>query len=131
MSAVDEQIAAIEGGKPAADVAAAIEKFRGAEKPLAAGEGDASENLAAIGELLAGLATDVEGSDRAPTQPQRGVLVASNERLARALARWDGVKHAQLAQLNAALQAAGKAPVAVPGADKIHLQRAPESKELP
>ena len=102
-----------------------------ATKPLAAGEGDASENLGAIGELLAGLATDIEGTDRAPTQPQHGVLASANERLARALARWQRVKEAELATLNATLKTAGVAAITIPTPEQIRLDRVPESKELP
>ena len=129
-SAVNEQLEKL-GKAPPAALAAALAKLKDAAKPLGEGEGDASENLGAIGELLAGLATDIEGSDRAPTQPQRGVLDAANERLGRAAARWEQIKRAELAQLDAALQAGGAAPIAVPSAQQIRLERAPESKELP
>jgi len=131
MNAVDEQIAAIEKESVPPALATAIGDYKQASKPLHAGEGDTSENLAAIGELLSGLATDVEGSDRAPTQPQHGVLAASNERMQRAAAHWEQVKRTQLSALDMALKSAGKPPISVPAPDQIHLDRAPESKELP
>ena len=131
LRAVNAQIARIEKAQPAADVHAAIEKFKDATTPLSSGEGDSNENLDAIGEVLSGIAADIEGSDRMPTQPQRDLLAATNERLEHALKRWSGIKQTQLAQLNAALKTAGKAAIAVPPADQISLDDAPESKDLP
>ena len=121
LHAINAQIAKIEKAQPAAEAHAVIEKFNEATKPLGSGEGDSNENLDSIGEVLSGMANDVEGSDRAPTQPQRDLLAATNGRLERALARWNGIKHAEFAQLNAALKAAGKAQIVVPPADKISL----------
>jgi photosystem II stability/assembly factor-like uncharacterized protein len=131
LKAVEDQLTAIEQHTPAGPVAAALVQLREASKPLRSGSGERSENLDAIGELLATLAADVEGSDRAPTAPQRAVLAATEARLERALARWDKVKQGELARLNAALRQAGAAAVTVPAADAIRLERAPESKELP
>jgi hypothetical protein len=128
---VNAQIDKVESGKPAAALTAAIDKFKDAVKPLSSGEGDANENLDAIGELLSSIAADIEGSDRAPTQPQRDVLAATNQRLELALARWERVKHAELAELDAQLKAAGYAQVKVPSPDEIKLGDAPESKDLP
>jgi len=131
LHAVNAQIAKIEKNAPATELHAAIEKFEAATKPLSSGEGDGNENLDAIGELLSGITNDVEGSDRTPTQPQRDLLAATNARLEHALARWNGVKQGELAQLDAALKAAGKPSIVVPDADKISLDDAPESKDLP
>jgi len=134
LQAVDTQITAAEKQlKPgdAKTLRAAIDKFRTATKPLNSGDAEASTNLAAIGELLSGLATDVEGSDRAPVQPQRDVLAAANERQARAGALWDRIKHAELAEVDAQLKAAGRAPTTIPAADQIRLAEEPESVDKP
>ena len=131
LDAVDTQIARIEKGKPAKPVLTAIEKFEAAAKPLKSGEGDSSENLDAIGEIASSMMSDIEGSDRAPTQPQRDVLAATNQRLDRAVTRWTAVKQGELAQLNAALNAAGTSAIDVPAADKIKLDHVPESTDLP
>jgi photosystem II stability/assembly factor-like uncharacterized protein len=131
LHAVDAQIAKVEKNAPPAELHAAIEKFKEATKPLSSGEGDSNENLDAIGELLSGIANDVEASDRTPTQPQRDLLAATNARLERAQARWNGIKQGELAQLDAALKAAGQAEIKVPAADQISLNDAPESKDLP
>jgi len=131
LHSVNAQIAKVEKNAPPAELHAAIEKFKEATKLLSSGEGDANENLDEIGEVLSGITNDVEGSDRAPTQPQRDLLAATNARLEHALARWNGVKQTELAQLDAALKAVGKPTVVVPPADKISLDDAPESKDLP
>jgi len=131
LHAVNAQIAKIEKAQPATDVHDAIEKFKDATKPLGSGEGDSNENLDSIGEVLSGIANDVEGSDRSPTQPQRDLLAATNRRLEHAWARWNAIKQGEFAQLNTALKAAGKAQIVVPAADKITLDDTPDSKDLP
>ena len=130
--AVDAQIAAAER-LPGAGKAghAAIDRYKAAAKPLSSGEGERSTSLGAIGGLLGELTTDLEGSDRAPTQPQRELLAACNERLASALALWDRVKREQLPQVEAELKAAGSAPIAIPVADQIKLTSTPDSDDLP
>ncbi len=54
--------------------------------PLRSGKGESSPNLDAIGSALTALASDVEGTDRAPTEPQRKLLDESRSRIDRALA---------------------------------------------
>ena len=131
LHSVDAQIGKIEKNAPPAELHAAIEKFKSVTVPLTSGEGDSNENLDSIGEVLSGIANDIEGSDRAPTQPQHDLLAATNQRLERALVRWNGIKQSDLAQLNAAMKAAGRPSIAVPPADKLSLDDAPESKDLP
>jgi hypothetical protein len=131
LGAVKDQIAQIEKGHPAKETSVAIATFNKAVKPLQAGEGDSSENLGGIGEVLSALATDVEGSDRAPTQPQRDVLASSDARLVRASARWEKIKSAELQTLNAALEKSGQPKIAVPSADRIQIKRVPDAKDLP
>jgi len=128
---VGAQVAKIEKARPAAAVAAAIVSFNEAVAPLNSGEGDSNENLDSIGELLSAIATDIEGSDHTPTQPQRDVLAATDQRLQRALALWERVKKSELARLDEQLKAAGQAQIKVPSADQIKLGDAPESKDLP
>ncbi|MBS0558256.1 MAG: hypothetical protein JSR27_12660 [Proteobacteria bacterium] len=112
-------------------VADALAKYHAAIAPLQAGAGHDSENLGDIGGMLTAVAGDVEGSDRAPTQPQRDVFAAADARLDRALKRWDGVQKGELAALNAALTSAGQGQIHVPPADKVQLHDVPESKDLP
>ena len=135
LQAVDAQIAAAE--KQLASRSdnqaglAAISAFKTASAALRSGKGDASEDLGAIGDALSSIATDVEGSDRAPTQPQRALLAATNERLGHAAERWVRVQGSELKALDAALKAAGLAAINVPAADKISLTSAPDSVDLP
>ena len=128
---VNEQIDKLAKDKPGAGIKTAIGKFRTASKPLDAGGQYDSESLNDIGSVLSALATDIEGSDRAPTQPQRETLAAQNARLDRALKRWRQVQDHELAMLNTKLKSAGMSPIAVPAADRIQLDRAPESVDLP
>ena len=131
LHAVNAQIDKIEKGKPVAALSAAIDQFKEASKALTSGEGDKNENLDAIGDVLSGMASDIEGSDRAPTQPQRDLLAAVNARLDRAQAQWQRVKQSELTQLDVQLKAVGAAQIKVPAADEIILGDAPESKDLP
>jgi photosystem II stability/assembly factor-like uncharacterized protein len=116
------------GGKPVQD---AIGKYKSAVGPLQSGAGAESENLGDIGGVLSAIAADLEGSDRAPTQPQRDVVAAADQRLERALKQWDGVQKNELVALNAALRKAGKAEIRVPAPDQVSLRDAPESRDLP
>jgi photosystem II stability/assembly factor-like uncharacterized protein len=110
---------------------AALAGFDAATQPLRSGDAETSINLGAIGETLSGMAADIEASDRAPTEPQRGLLAECNERMARATALWQRVKLGELAALNAQLQGAKLSPIAIPAADRISLDDTPESKDLP
>lgn len=49
--------------------------------------GEADDDLGAVAGVLASLATDVEGVDRAPSAPQREVFETYRKRLDAALAR--------------------------------------------
>ncbi len=95
------------------------------------GEGDGNTNLSAINEVVAGVATDVEGTDRAPTQAQRAVLAASNERLERAGKLWQSLKSGDLAAFNQRLKQAGLNEVKVPTTAEIDAAESGESKDLP
>ena len=70
----------------------------------------ATLNLSFIGSQLASLQTDLEGSDRAPTQPQRDVYADYSSRLERAQAAWTVIKAEDLPRLNAALKDDGVDP---------------------
>ncbi len=131
LEAASDQLADIEKDAPSKSFAADIASFKAAIKPLKSGEGDSSENLAGIGEVIAALATDLESSDGAPTAPQRAVLAASTQRLDKAVARWAAIKKQELRALDASLQKSGKAAVSIPAADVITIKHAPESKDVP
>ncbi|MBS0569543.1 MAG: hypothetical protein JSS28_02955 [Proteobacteria bacterium] len=128
---VGEQIAKLDAGKNDKALQTDIDKYKSAVAPLQSGEGHDDEDLGDIGGVLSAVASDLEGSDRAPTQPQRGVVAATVARLDRALARWHAAQATELATLNAALKSAGKTVIVVPAADQVRLRDAPESKDLP
>jgi len=64
-------------------------------------------DFGSIGAALVDLQIDLEGSDRAPTQPQRDAFRLDAARLDRALKLWEEVKTRDLPALSAALRAAG------------------------
>jgi photosystem II stability/assembly factor-like uncharacterized protein len=118
-------------GVPAA--VAALDAFDASVKPLAGNEGDLPDNLnvKAIGSQLRSLATDIEESDRVPTEPQKLALAEAGQRLDRAAAAWADVRKTALPKLNASLKAAGVEPIVIPPVDRIKLDGPSESKELP
>ncbi|MDE1961828.1 MAG: hypothetical protein KGH80_09520, partial [Xanthomonadaceae bacterium] len=128
---VGAQIEKLGDGAQGKSVAPALAKYHSAVAPLRSGAGHDGENLDDIGGVLSAVAADLEGSDRAPTQPQREVVTAADARLDRALKRWNGVQKNELAALNAALKSAGKAEIRVPAADQVRLRDVPEAKDLP
>jgi photosystem II stability/assembly factor-like uncharacterized protein len=105
--------------------------FQNTTKPLLASEGEDAENLGAIGELLSGLLTDVEGSDRSPTRKQLDLLSTTNERLDRALADWQQIKSRELVRFNEALGKVGRPAIAIPAPDLITLDEPVESIDRP
>ena len=113
---------------PLKDAIAAFEK---ALEPLREGKGAGAPNLGAIGELLASLATDVEGSDRVPPAAQEQVLADSRERLARATATWKAVQENELVAFDQALSRAALPPIHVPTVEEIRIGEPSEGKDLP
>jgi hypothetical protein len=91
----------------------AIAAFEAKIAPLSSRDDD-SPSLGAIGRDLTELQIDLEGSDRAPTQPQRDVLTLNAARLERALSLWQEVKTRDLPALDAVLRAAGLSEVSLP-----------------
>ncbi len=99
--------------------------------PLTEGEGDSGPRLKSIADALRALHDDLEGSDAAPTEPQRRVQSACDERLDRALALWRETKGSALATLNTALLGAGLPSIAIPPVEEIHPSEASPGRELP
>ncbi|MFO1406625.1 MAG: hypothetical protein U1F08_03720 [Steroidobacteraceae bacterium] len=131
---LEERLAAIEAAKPVVPrVEAAMKTLDGKFSPLQHGSGDGpgNLNLEDIGGTLRSLATDVESTDRAPTEPQRRALAETTARLDRALAQWAEVSGPALAKLNAALVAAGGTAIVLPPPERITLKGPRVSNELP
>ena len=113
-------------------LATALAAFNGSMAPLVEGEGEAAPmKMSAIGGQLTSLQTDLEGSDRAPTTPQREVFGDYSSRLDRALAAWARIKAEQLPAVNAALKAAGKPAIRIPTRAQMPVVAAGVSREMP
>jgi photosystem II stability/assembly factor-like uncharacterized protein len=111
----------------------ALEYFDKRLAPLRTGVGDRADdlNLKAIGGVLRSTATDLESTDRAPTEPQRRVVAETAGRLERALAAWKQLRDTELPGLNAELVSAGLKPIEIPPVDKIRLSGPSASREMP
>jgi len=130
LQAVRKQLKAIVPGDAA--LTSALEAFTGQLSPLAEGEGTlAPLNLSTIGGELTALQSDLEGSDAAPTAPQRAVYADDAERLQRALQLWSQLKQQALPQLNVALKAAHKPAITIPSSAALPLVDAGVSREMP
>ncbi len=130
LQALRKQIAGLDSKD--ATVAAAVQAFTGKLSPLAEGEGTmAPLNLSAIGGELTSLQADLEGSDAAPTAPQRALYADDAERLDRALAQWMQIKMQDLPMLNIALHTAGKPAITIPPRAQLPVIDTGVSRELP
>jgi len=112
-------------------VASALATVKDRLAPLTEGEGDSGPRLKSIADALRALHDDLEGSDAGPTEPQRRVQSACDERLDRALALWNEAKGSAVAALNAALLGAGLKPIAIPPVERIHPHDEGSGRELP
>ena len=135
VKAVRKQLAALTDPKRTPVLPEALLKsakaLDAAAAPLLSGDGDDTTNLGAIGEILAGIASDVEGTDRGPVQGQREVLQLGDSRYARALATWDKLKAGSIPDLDQQLAAANLPKLHIPAASEIDNDEAGESKDLP
>ncbi|TAL86535.1 MAG: hypothetical protein EPN74_04520 [Rhodanobacter sp.] len=113
LAALDRKLAGSEANRPLRD---AVEALRHKTDPLVTGSGEKSFNLAAMNDALTGIATDVEGSDRAPTDGQRQAYAEYRLNLALAQQQWQAIQSTDLPPLNSRLRAAGFSAVTVPAA---------------
>jgi hypothetical protein len=128
-TAVQKQLDALKD-KPA--VAAALAAFKSSIGPMVEGSGEqATLNLGFIGGQLSSLQTDLEGSDRAPTQPQRDVYAEYSGRLERALVAWAAIKSDELPKLNGTLTKAGLKPITLPTRAQIPVTDVGSFRERP
>jgi len=130
IQAVSKQLKALDSKDTT--ITAAVQTFTGKLSPLVEGEGmQAPLNLSAIGGELTSLQADMEGSDAAPTAPQRAVYADDAERLQRALQQWSQIKAQELPQLNTALRAANKPAITIPARAQLPVADAGVSREMP
>lgn len=101
-----------------------------AGKPETA-ESDETPDLAAIGDALAALETDLESADGAPTAGQRALLADYGGKLDARLAEWRKLRDTELPRLDARLRAAGLPPVTIPPPQTRPADPAPAGKDWP
>jgi hypothetical protein len=81
--------------------------------------------------ILAGVETDLESADLAPTQPQRDAVAASAARVDALWRAWTALRDGALASLDARLAAAGRKPVVIPPPDKLTIEPGAGGEDLP
>ena len=133
VQAVRKQLKALDERNKGNDtLVAQAAAFSAQLQPLVEGDGElAALKLATIGGQLAALQTDLEGSDRSPTQPQRDVFADCAARLEKALAAWTSIKTGELPRLNAALKTFGLPVLEVPTRAQIQVVDSGVSREMP
>jgi hypothetical protein len=135
VQSVHKQVAAL-SKKVATDssrtaLAKTLSDFDAKLAPLTSGEGPDAPNLGAVSDALNTLQVDLEGSDRAPSQPQREVDAQYSTLLERAASIWSSIKSDDLPALNTALRAAGFAEIKVPTRAEIPVVDSGVSREMP
>ncbi len=131
---VSTQIAALRNSQAGKHkVLAALNAFDKQIAPLSGSSGDlpGNTNLKSTGEALRSIASDLEASDRAPTSGQQQTLAGISERLDRAVSMWSEYRSGALSRLNASLDGAGIAPIAIPPLESIRLAGPSASRERP
>lgn len=108
-----------------------LEEFDRALLELVRTEGEESGSLAANGEILANLETDIEGSDRRPTEAQRQVRAAANARADETIYRWQRLQSERLVAVNRQLIEVHLPPLTVPDAAHLRSVAAPEGVDVP
>ncbi len=121
-AAVDQLTAA----RPAGDLAARVKSLADRLKPPKTGPG-----FLAASAVLAGIETDLEAADRAPTEPQRSTAARAQAQIETLWAAWAALRDGELAGVNAALAAAGQKPVVIPPPDKLVVKPPAGGAELP
>ena len=80
---------------------------------------------------LAGVETDLEGTDQGPTEPQKAMVEKSRAALKLAVAAWSAHVEKDLPVLNAALKAAGLKPIVAPDGAGVTLASGDAGEDLP
>jgi photosystem II stability/assembly factor-like uncharacterized protein len=97
-----------------------VEKLTADTQPMITGNsGESTRNLRAMSDVLTGIATDVEGADRTPTDGQYSVFKRYRNRFEQVHQDWEALRDQHLPALNRHLRAAGMQPVTVPATSGI------------
>ncbi len=132
--AVVDQIESIKPkltGPEAGPALHALDAFLADAEPLLKKSPGSADDLASLSAVLAGLETDAESADVAPTTAQRNVLGDYSTRLGHGIAVWRTLRTIRLDTLNAQLQGSGLGPVALPSADQLRADAPDGGKDLP
>ncbi len=106
------------GGDAHAGLLSAVDKLESETAPLVSGSnGEHTRNLRGMSDVLAGMATDVAGADRAPTKGQRSALAVYRHNFQAARHDWEKLRDHALADLDRSLRRAGMQTIRVPEAD--------------
>jgi photosystem II stability/assembly factor-like uncharacterized protein len=130
-AAIAARRATIGGDAGRAALAARLAALDAALEPIAAGGREVEFGLGPAGEALAGIATDVEDADAAPTAAEREAEARLRATAETALGRWQGIRGAELKAVNRALAGAHLAPLVVPDAAHLRAAEAPAGQDLP
>ena len=118
--------AALKTARPAEDLAARVAALADRLKPPKTGPG-----FLAATAVLAGIETDLEAADRAPTEPQRATAARARAQIDALWTAWTALRDGDLAQVNTALAAAGQKPVVIPSGDSLVVKPPAGGEELP
>jgi hypothetical protein len=127
MQAAHEQLDAISHKLGARDAALKKRVDDLFTRTAAGGRRRGGDGLVALSASFAGLESQMESADAAPTQPDRDGYAESLAKLARAEADWASTRKA-LDELAPALKKAGFKPITYPAMDRMHVD-APEGGE--
>ena len=105
--------------------------LRAKTNDLTEGDGERTLNLSAISEALVDIATDVEGTDRAPTAAQKAAFEETLRRADWALQRWRALRQHEIAKFNENLRHAGLPQLVIPTKDQLQVEVPAESTDLP
>lgn len=115
-------------GTPAPAVPDLVRAFGDSlRKPASPGQPD----FETIDEILAGIETDLEAVDAAPTPAQTQVVNETIAHLNTAEQSWADAKTTKLPAIDAALAKAGKAPITIPAREKLSVPAPDAGEDLP
>ena len=81
--------------------------------------------------VLATIENDLEGTDLAPTQPQRDAVAATARHIADLSTAWAATRDGELATVNASLIRAHLKPIAIPPEDQLVISLPDDGEDLP
>jgi photosystem II stability/assembly factor-like uncharacterized protein len=131
IDAVHEQVEAVRKQGGSGDTKSALDRFEKVIDPLRSARAFDALNVGTIAGDFSSLATDVEGADAKPTEPQRQSFADARERMTRANERWQAIRVSELVALNRALAVAHTTEIHVPHPDELQAGEPSESKDLP